>query len=96
VGGATCEVVHLTGVYNLGATCCSSEDVCVARDYVLLGEADVFINIVDTSNLERNLYLTAQILVRWVPVILAVDMVDIARRRGICESAVRVRHRPAH
>ncbi len=83
VGGATCEVVDLPGVYNLGAANRSSEDERVARDYVLSGEADVFINIVDASNLERNLYLTAQLLEMQVPVILAVNMVDIARRRGI-------------
>jgi ferrous iron transport protein B len=83
MGDATCEVVDLPGVYNLGAANRAAEDERVARDYVLSGDADVFINIVDASNLERNLYLTAQLLEMRVPVVMAVNMVDIARRRGI-------------
>ena len=54
-----CEVVDLPGVYSLGAVSRASEDERVARDYVLSGAADVIVNIVDASNLERNLYLTA-------------------------------------
>jgi ferrous iron transport protein B len=83
IDGASCEVVDLPGVYNLGAANRTSEDERVARDYVLSGEADVLVNIVDASNLERNLYLTAQLLEMRAPVVLAVNMIDIAKRRGI-------------
>lgn len=83
LGEVDCEVVDLPGVYNLGAATQTSEDERVARDYVLSGEADLFVNIVDASNLERNLYLTAQLLEMRVPVVVAVNMVDIAKRRGI-------------
>lgn len=83
MGDTRCEIVDLPGVYNLGAANHTAEDERVARDYVLSGDADVFINIVDASNLERNLYLTAQLLEMRVPAVMAVNMVDIARRRGI-------------
>lgn len=83
LGDVECTMVDLPGVYNLGAATRTSEDERVARDYVLSGEADVVVNIVDASNLERNLYLTVQLLEMQVPVIVAVNMVDIAKRRGI-------------
>ncbi|MGQ3672424.1 Fe(2+) transporter permease subunit FeoB [Xanthobacter sp. TB0136] len=81
--GITYEVVDLPGVYSLGATIEISEDERVARDYVLSGEADLAINIIDASNLERNLYLTTQLLEMRVPVVVALNMMDIAERRGL-------------
>lgn len=57
--GKEIEVVDLPGIYSLAA---SSVDEQVARDYILSGEADLIVNIVDASNVERNLYLTVQLL----------------------------------
>lgn len=50
---------------------------------MLSGEADVIVNIVDASNLERNLYLTTQILEMRVPMIVALNMMDVAKERDI-------------
>ncbi|RDD68714.1 Fe(2+) transporter permease subunit FeoB [Paracoccus versutus] len=77
------ELVDLPGVYSLGATVQVSEDERVARDFVLSGAAQVIVNIVDASNLERNLYLTTQLLEMQVPIVVALNMVDIAARRGL-------------
>jgi ferrous iron transport protein B len=82
-GGRTFEVVDLPGVYSLGTTIQISEDERVARDFVLAGEAGLVVNIVDAANLERNLYLTTQLLELRVPMVVAVNMMDIAARRGL-------------
>ena len=82
--GPEVVVVDLPGVYSLDAEDeATGLDELVARDYLLAGEADVIVNIVDASNLERNLYLTTQILEMGVPLILALNMMDIARKRDI-------------
>ncbi len=77
-------VVDLPGVYSLDAEdAATGLDELVARDYLLSGEADVIINILDASNLERNLYLTTQILEMGVPLIVGLNMVDVAKKRDI-------------
>ncbi|MFP4207303.1 MAG: Fe(2+) transporter permease subunit FeoB [Wenzhouxiangella sp.] len=80
----TIELVDLPGTYSLEV---SDEEVSVdetiARDYVAGREADLIVNIVDASNLERNLYLTSQLLEMNVPVVVAMNMMDAARERGI-------------
>ncbi len=77
--GVEVEVVDLPGVYSLGVTSVSSVDERIARDYVLTGGADLAVNIVDASNLERNLYLTTQLLEMRVPMVVALNMMDVAR-----------------
>lgn len=74
------EVVDLPGIYSLSA---ASLDEEVARDYILSGEADLIVNIVDASNLERNLYLTVQLLEMKVPMVVALNMMDMAKDRRI-------------
>jgi ferrous iron transport protein B len=74
------EVVDTPGIYSLSA---ASVDEEVARDYVLSGEADLIVNIVDASNIERNLYLTSQLLEMRVPLLVALNMMDIAEDRQI-------------
>ncbi|WP_029009797.1 Fe(2+) transporter permease subunit FeoB [Azospirillum halopraeferens] len=81
--GTEYRVVDLPGVYSLSLVSHTSEDERIAREYALSGEADLIVNIVDGSNLERNLYLTSQLLEMRVPVVVAVNMMDIARDRGI-------------
>jgi ferrous iron transport protein B len=78
--GLTCQVVDLPGTYSLSAY--SPEEV-IARDYLLHEQPDVVINVVDASNLERNLYLTVQLLELGTPLIIALNVVDIARARGL-------------
>lgn len=73
-------VVDLPGTYSLGAY---SEDERVARDFILKSKPDVVINVVDASNIERNLYLTMQLLETGVKVILALNMMDEAKNRNI-------------
>ncbi|KAF3982484.1 MAG: Fe(2+) transporter permease subunit FeoB [Methylococcales symbiont of Hymedesmia sp. n. MRB-2018] len=77
-------VVDLPGTYSLGST---DDDVSLdeklARDYVASNQSDLIINIVDASNLERNLYLTSQLIEMRVPMILVFNMMDELKRRGI-------------
>ncbi len=77
------SVIDLPGVYSLAVTSVSSLDERIAREFVLSGEADLVINILDASNLERNLYLTAQLLEMRVPMVVALNMMDVARDRRI-------------
>ncbi|OLP16984.1 ferrous iron transport protein B [Leptolyngbya sp. 'hensonii'] len=82
--GQPVTVVDLPGVYSVDAEDTSTGlDELVARDYLLSGEANVIVNIVDASNLERNLYLTTQILEIGVPMIIALNMMDLAAKREI-------------
>jgi ferrous iron transport protein B len=78
--GNKIKLVDLPGIYSLSA---GSLDEEVARDYILSGEADVIVNILDASNLERNLYLTVQLLEMRVPMVLALNMMDMAESRKI-------------
>lgn len=83
-GGNKVEVIDLPGLYSIDTMDSSvSLDEQVARDYVLSGEANVIVNIIDASNLERNLFLTTQLLEMDVPVVIALNMVDTAQDRGI-------------
>lgn len=82
--GATVEVVDLPGIYSLTtASDTSAVDERIAIDFLHQCRADIMINIVDASNLERHLYLTTQLLEMGVPVILALNMMDVARARQI-------------
>ena len=82
--GTTVSVVDLPGVYSLAvAPGSGSIDERIARDYILSGEPDVIVNIVDATNLERHLYLTAQILEMRVPMVVALNMTDVAEQLGI-------------
>ncbi|MEG4282341.1 Fe(2+) transporter permease subunit FeoB [Microcoleus sp. A006_D1] len=82
--GLPITIVDLPGVYSLDAEDGDTGlDELVARDYLLSGEADVIINIVDASNIERNLYLSTQVLEMRVPMIVALNMMDVAKDRDI-------------
>ena len=73
------KLVDLPGTYSL--TAYSLEEV-VARDFLVNEKPAAVIDIVDSSNLERNLYLTVQFMELGVPVILALNMIDVAEKRG--------------
>ncbi len=78
--GTNVHIVDLPGTYSLTAY---SQDEVVARDFLTESKNEAVVNIVDASNLERNLYLTVQLLELGVPVCLALNMVDVAESRGI-------------
>ncbi|MBI4856970.1 MAG: ferrous iron transport protein B [Acetobacterium woodii] len=73
------EIIDLPGIYSLSPY--TLEEV-ISRNYLLNEKPDVLINIVDSSNIERNLYLTTQLLEMGIPMILALNMTDIVRKRG--------------
>ncbi len=77
--GEQVELVDLPGTYSL--TAYSIEEL-VARDYVIEEQPDLVVDIVDASNLERNLYLAVQFMELGIPVILALNMSDVAEARG--------------
>lgn len=73
------EITDLPGIYSLSPY--TLEEV-VARNFLIQEKPDAILNIVDGSNLERNLYLTTQLLEMGVPVVVAVNMMDVVRKRG--------------
>ncbi len=73
------QFVDLPGIYSLSPY--SSEEV-ISRNYLVDGNPDVIINIVDASNLERNLYLTTQLMEFGIPVVVALNLMDIVKKRG--------------
>ena len=82
--GKLIKLVDLPGTYSLEAADDQvSLDEKVARDYVASREADLIINIVDASNIERNLYLTSQLIEMRVPMILVLNMMDTVKQRGV-------------
>ncbi len=71
------EVMDLPGIYSLSPY--TLEEV-IARDYLIQEKPDVILNIVDATNLERNLYLTSQLLELGIPVVVALNFMDIVRK----------------
>ncbi len=78
--GKNIVITDLPGTYSL--TAYSIEEI-VARDFIIENQPDVVVNIVDASNIERNLYLTVQLLELGLPLIIVLNMVDVAKSRGI-------------
>lgn len=78
-GSLKINIVDLPGAYSL--TAYSPEEI-IARDFIIEERPDVVINVVDATNLERNLYLTVQILELDVPVALALNMTDDLHKNG--------------
>ena len=78
--GYEINVIDLPGIYSLTAY---SIDEIVARNFIVEEKPDVVIDIIDTSNLERNLYLATQLMELNVPLILVFNMADAAKRRGL-------------
>ncbi|MDQ1275196.1 MAG: ferrous iron transport protein [Euryarchaeota archaeon] len=78
-GGHVLEIVDLPGTYSLTAY---SADEVVARDYILEEKPDIVIQVLDSTNLERNLYLCTQLLEIGTNLILALNMSDLAEKRG--------------
>ena len=72
-------ITDLPGIYSLSPY--TLEEV-VARDYLITERPDAILNIIDGTNLERNLYLTTQLVELGIPVVLAVNMMDVVRKNG--------------
>lgn len=80
----TFELIDLPGVYSLTSSGSdASLDTQITTNGVLEKNVDLFINIIDASNLERNLYLTSQLLELGKPVVIAINMTDLATKKGI-------------
>lgn len=73
------EIVDLPGIYSLSPY--TLEEV-IARDFLINERPDAILNIIDGTNLERNLYLTTQLLEMGIPTVVAVNMMDVVRKRG--------------
>ena len=85
------EVVDLPGTYSLDVVDHEvSLDEMVARDYVHDNDADLIINIVDAANLERNLYLTLQLCEMRVPLLVVINMMDVAESKGMTVEAAKL------
>lgn len=84
------RVVDLPGIYSFSA---ESLDEVASRDYILNKKPDAVVNIIDARNVERGLYLTAQLLEMRVPLIVVLNMIDLAKRRHI---EVQVEHLARH
>ncbi len=78
--GAELHLVDLPGIYSLTAY---SEEELVAREYLLSGRADLVVDVLDASNLERNLYLTTELMELGLPVVVVLNMSDVAAAKGM-------------
>ncbi|HHV79160.1 MAG TPA: ferrous iron transport protein B [Firmicutes bacterium] len=87
VAGQKVNVVDLPGIYSLSA---SSEDARVARDYIINEKPDVLVNVVDATNLARNLYLTVQLLEMGANIVVALNFMDELEKSGLKVDAVRL------
>ena len=77
--GITFHIFDLPGTYSLSAY---SQEEVVARDFLIHNKVDVIVNVVDASNLERNLYLTTQLLELGIGTVVALNMIDMAEKMG--------------
>jgi ferrous iron transport protein B len=83
-GDARIEVVDLPGIYSLLAlNATAAEDARIAREFLSSHEVDLIVNVVDAASLARGLYLTSQLLDLDTPVVLALNMMDVADRHGV-------------
>ncbi len=90
VQGRPFRVTDLPGIYSFSP---NTEDERVARDHLIRNKPSVVVNLVDASNLERSLYLTAQLLDMRVPLVVALNQTDVAERHGMrVDSAHLARH----
>ncbi len=87
--GHTITMIDLPGTYSLSAYSLEEQ---IARDFIIQERPDAVVNVVDASNLERNLYLTTQILETCTPVILVLNMMDIAESRQITIDVPQLSH----
>ena len=80
IDGEQVDVIDVPGTYSLTPSCKAEE---VAREMFIEEDPDMVINVLDATNLERNLYLTLQMLEHGIPTIIVLNMWDVAKRKGI-------------
>lgn len=80
IDGQVASLIDLPGIYSFDA---SSLDEKITRDYLISGDAQLIVNVVDANNLERNLYLTVQLLEMGIPIVVVLNMMDIAHKHGV-------------
>lgn len=78
--GRTIDILDLPGIYSLSAFTLEER---ISREYIAIERPDVVINVVDASSLERNLFLTLQLLEMEAPVVVALNQIDMAQKKGI-------------
>jgi len=88
--GNEIKVVDIPGIYSFSSF---SIDEKIARDFILSGEADLVVSIIDASNLERSLYLVSQLLEMRIPMIVAINMMDMAKKQKI---VIEIQHLAKH
>ena len=74
------KIVDLPGIYSLSPY--TPEEI-ITRDFLMNEKPDVILNIIDASNIERNLYLTTQLMETNIPMVIALNMMDIVTKNGI-------------
>jgi len=83
-GDVRLEVIDLPGIYSLLAVnATDAQDAQIARDFLLDDEIDLIVNVIDASSLARGLYLTGELLDLDIPVVVALNMMDVADRHGM-------------
>lgn len=78
--GVNLRIIDLPGIYSLSTR---SQEETIARNFLTSVPVDVIVNVVDAGNLERNLYLTTQLLELGIPTVVALNMVDVAQSAGV-------------
>jgi len=79
--GYTIDVIDLPGIYSLSTF---SIEELISRKYIVEEKPDVVINVIDATNLERNMYFTLQLIELGRPIIIALNQMDLAKKKGIC------------
>lgn len=74
------KLIDLPGLYSLSPY---TEEESITRDFILYGDVDLIINVVDVTSIERSLYLTTQLMELDIPLIVALNMIDLANKKGI-------------
>jgi ferrous iron transport protein B len=84
--GKEYRIVDLPGIYSLSAF---SDDERISRDYLMSREADLVVNIVDAANIDRNLYLTSQLIELKIPMVIILNRMDLAKKQNkIIDTAI--------
>ena len=78
--GMTMQIIDLPGTYSLTA---NSLEECIARDFIIKDQPDVVVVVVNAAALERNLYLVAELVCLSVPLVIGLNMIDVAEQQGI-------------
>ena len=78
--GKNIKVIDLPGIYSLSTY---SQEELVSREYIALGHPEVVVNVIDATALERNLFFTLQLIEMQAPLVLAINLADISKKKGI-------------